>query len=142
MVSVDTISLYDYASTGRNQDSPIGTFVPLATGQKHILKTTWPLRPDYCLQMLRLHSPGFIWDGSLYVNQEDGPDESTVGDFQGFLLDMSCPPFLQADVTQYESQHKEKESSTTRHHKTQVQKGMQLIVKVMRSQSHHHTLNY
>ena len=67
IVSVADISLYDYASTGKNQDSPIGTFVPLATGQSHILKPTWPLRPDYCLQMLRLHSPGFIYSPHLCI---------------------------------------------------------------------------
>ena len=116
IVAVNTISLYDFASTGTNQESPIGTFVPLPTGQTHIMKPSWPLRPDYCLLMLRLHEPAFIWKGALYPDQINGPDEDTVVQFQNFLKDEACPPFLCADVRRCESQHFSKDSSRSRGH--------------------------
>ena len=90
MVSVEDISLYEFTSTGPNQDAPIGTYVPLATGQSHILRPKWPLRPSFCLQQLRLHKPSFVWDGALYENQEDGPGDEIVEEFNQFLADDRC----------------------------------------------------
>ena len=90
MVSVEDISLYEFTSTGPNQDAPIGTYVPLATGQSHILRPKWPLRPSFCLQQLRLHKPSFVWDGALYEHQEDGPGDEIVEEFNQFLADDRC----------------------------------------------------
>lgn len=64
--------------------------------------------------MLQPHSPGFTWEGALYAGQEQGPEDSTVDDFQVFLRDDNCPPFLRADVTRCEVQYRDKESSRQR----------------------------
>lgn len=110
-VSVDAISLYNYASTGPQQKEAIGTYVPVVTGQGH-LKPTWPLRPSWCLMQLRLFSPGFVWEGALYEDQTDGPTQETVAELLAFLGDGDCPRFLQADVQRCKTEHKEQQKKT------------------------------
>jgi len=86
-ISVQDVSLYDYASTGPQSNHPIGTYVPVASGLGY-LKAVYPLRPCFCLSMLRLYKPGFTWGGSIIEGADGGPSVEQVIEFQSFLWRM------------------------------------------------------
>jgi len=103
-ISVQDISLYDYASTGPQSNHPIGTYVPVASGLGY-LKAVYPLRPCFCLSMLRLYKPGFTWGGSIIEGADGGPSVEQVIEFQSFLLEDACPSFVWADCQRAEAKH-------------------------------------
>lgn len=93
---VRDVSLYDYASTGPQSACQVGSYVPVASGVGH-LQASFPLKANFCLSMLRLFKPSFVWNGSLLEGKEGGPDQEQIDEFNAFLQEDACPAFLWAD---------------------------------------------